>query len=133
MERIFICKVILHSGFSNVLVSVPFWPGLGLSGWTYFYMVILVSLNETDCSRELICAEMEDIEVSAGGVLKLESVKFKVNRGLLPLHIPLKFETPVADITNLTTQVGNTAVGNNAGVGHIQVKNDRRAVLLNFN
>ena len=96
-------------------------------------MIILVSLNETDCSRELICAEMEDIEVSAGGVLKLESVKFKVNRGLLPLHIPLKFETPVADITNLTTQVGNTAVGNNAGVGHIQVKNDRRAVLLNFN
>ena len=81
---------------------------------------------------------MEDIEVSAGGVLKLESVKFKVNRGLLPLHIPLKFDTPVADITNLTTQVGNavvgnTGVGNNTGVGHIQVKNDRRAVLLNFN
>ena len=86
---------------------------------------------------------MEDIEVSAGGILKLESVKFKVNRGLLPLHIPLKFDTPVADITNLTTQVGNavvgnavvgnTGVGNNTGVGHIQVKNDRRAVLLNFN
>ena len=98
----------------------------------YFNIFILVSLNETDCSRELICAEMEDIEVSAGGVLKLESVKFKVNRGLLPLHIPLKFDTPVADITNLT-QLGNTGVGNNTGVGHIQVKNDRRAVLLNFN
>jgi len=92
-----------------------------------------VSLNETDRSRELICAEMEDIEISAGGVLKLESVKFKVNRGLLPLHIPLKFETLVADITNLTTQVGNTVVGNTPGVGHIQVKNDRRAVLLNLN
>lgn len=111
----------------------PYIRGSTLVWLNIFKYIFLVSLNETDRSRELICAEMEDIEVSAGGVLKLESVKFKVNRGLLPLHIPLKFETPVADITNLTAQVGSTAVGNNTGVGHIQVKNDRRAVLLNFN
>ena len=87
----------------------------------------LVSSNETENSRQLTCMEMEKIEVRAGGSFRLEAAcNFTVNRGLLPLTVPLKLTTVSDHQSHVVPQMDDDLEEH----GHIEIQGARRAVLL---
>lgn len=87
-----------------------------------------VSSNESENSRELSCAEMEKIDVKVGGAYRLESpCHFVLNRGLLPLTIPLKVIATGESMSHVVPQMDDETLDE---AGHVEIQGARRAVLL---
>ena len=92
-------------------------------------LIILVSSSEGESSRELTCAEMEKIDVRVGGAYRLEGIcSFTLNRGLLPLTIPLKVISTAGESLNHVVPQMDDEI--DAEAGHVEIQGARRAVLL---
>ena len=71
-------------------------------------------------ARELFCTEAEKVDISCGGIVEMKNVQVCLNRGLLPLEIPLKVR-----------KVSQSAPGANLNTsGHIQIRAAKRAITI---
>ena len=70
---------------------------------------------------------MEKIDVKVGGAYRLESpCHFVLNRGLLPLTIPLKLIATGESMSHVVPQMDDEL----DEAGHVEIQGARRAVLL---
>ena len=71
---------------------------------------------------------MEKIDVKVGGAYRLESpCHFVLNRGLLPLTIPLKVIATGESMSHVVPQMDDETLDD---AGHVEIQGARRAVLL---
>ncbi|CBY33815.1 unnamed protein product [Oikopleura dioica] len=85
-------------------------------------ITLKVSVQDDDDARELVCSESEKVDISSGGLVQMKDVQVCVNRGLMPLEIPLR-------VKELPSSAPGLAFTDKS---HILIKASKRAITIPF-
>ena len=84
-----------------------------------------MSVQDDDDAREFFCSEAEKLDISSGGIVEMKNVQVCLNRGLLPLEIPLKMRKVAENAPG-----ANLNANQGPETGHIQIRAAKRAITI---